>query len=247
MTRSKTFLATIGAAGLALGALSASAAAEEREFGWYVTLTGASDYMFRGISYTDENPTVNAYVEGTYGIAYLATWITNIDSGDYEPWEQDWYAGIRPVTGPISWDIAAWYYTYPAAKDASSLDYWEFRVGATATPITNLSVGVAGYWTPDQSSYAETNSVEGTIGYTLPAFGIFTPTVSGLYGWSGQTDSLASGTDFTGFAVEDYTYWNAGVKLAVEKFTFDFRYWDTSINDGLADERVVFSASITLP
>jgi hypothetical protein len=47
---------------------------------------------------------------------------------------------------------------------------------------------------------------------------------------------------------DDYTYWNAGLALSVEKFTFDFRYWDTNIqDDGLADERFVFTASITLP
>jgi hypothetical protein len=53
--------------------------------------------------------------------------------------------------------------------------------------------------------------------------------------------------------IDSYTYWNAGVALSVEKFTFDFRYWDTDFStgipsdDGLADERFVFTASVTLP
>ena len=47
---------------------------------------------------------------------------------------------------------------------------------------------------------------------------------------------------------DEYTYWNVGLALSVEKFTFDFRYWDTDIKeDGLADERFVFTTSITLP
>ena len=62
---------------------------------------------------------------------------------------------------------------------------------------------------------------------------------------------------FNGF--DSYTYWNAGVALAVEKLTFDFRYWDTdaagrrsrpacgSCISGYCDERFVFSATVALP
>ena len=47
---------------------------------------------------------------------------------------------------------------------------------------------------------------------------MFTPTVGGLVGY----------TDFDGASDQfDYTYWNAGLALAVDNLTFDFRYWDT--------------------
>ena len=39
----------------------------------------------------------------------------------------------------------------------------------------------------------------------------------------------------------------AGFTLAVEKFAFDFRYWDTNIDLGVYDERFVFAATVTLP
>ena len=71
-----------------------------------------------------------------------------------------------------------------------------------------------------------------------------------------EADAFATGVD-------DYTYWNLGVAVSVKKYTFDFRYWDTSIpgdalaNEyfeftdgteyGLANERFVFTASVTLP
>lgn len=250
MFRSTKLLGALGAAGLALGVISGSAAADDK-FSWYWTGTGASDYMFRGISFTDEDPTVNSYFEFAYdtssilGTAYLAFWTSNIDNGAYGPWEQDIYAGIRPVTGPISWDFAVWYYLYGArdGADSSDLDYFEFKAGASVTPITNLTVGVTGYYTPDQDlATPETGTIEGTAGYTLPAVGIFTPTVSGLIGYT----EAESGTGWF-LGEDDYTYWNAGLKLAVEKWVFDFRYWDTTIEDGLADERFVFSTSITLP
>ncbi len=53
---------------------------------------------------------------------------------------------------------------------------------------------------------------------------------------------------------DNYTYWNAGLILGVEKFVFDFRYWDTDLDstavdiyNGLDDARFVFSAKVTLP
>ena len=81
--------------------------------------------------------------------------------------------------------------------------------------------------------------------FGLPKLGIFSPTISGLVGHS------ESGTNVyypTGYWVgeDSYTYWNAGMKLAVDKFFMDFRYWDTTLDDGLADSRFVFSAGVNL-
>ena len=65
------------------------------------------------------------------------------------------------------------------------------------------------------------------------------------------TSSTSIGTD------DEYYYWNAGLTLAVENISFDFRYWDTNIDDdaaglicgspGLCDERFVFSVKVVVP
>ena len=258
LSSKKTLFGALGAASLAFCALSSPSAAEDREFGYAITLTGASDYIFRGISYTQEDPTVNSYIELSYGQAYLAFWTSNIDDhfGVYGPWEQDIYLGVRPVTGPINWDLAVWYYTYGAkgGLESTDIDYFEFKVGASVTPITNLTVGVNGYYTPLQennvtTASAETGTIEGSLAYTLPAVGIFTPTISGLYGHTETID----GPDGWFYGEDEYNFWNAGLKLAVDRWAFDFRYWDTD-NDGggdpalrgLVDERFVFSAAVNL-
>ena len=31
--------------------------------------------------------------------------------------EMDWYAGIKPVTGRITWDLGVIYYTYPNSSN----------------------------------------------------------------------------------------------------------------------------------
>jgi hypothetical protein len=280
MTLSNKVLGAVGAASLALGALSGSALADDK-FAYTWTVTGASDYIFRGLSYTQNDPTVNSYLELTYntggilGTAYLGLWTSNIDTADngLGPWEQDIYLGIRPVTGPINWDIATLWYIYgnkgegpggyfgfgPGTDSVWDTDYVEFKVAGTwNTPIKNLALGGTFYYTPNQGLASPENiSVEGTVAYTLPAVGIFTPTVSALIGHSSAEDNgryQDDPADQLGYwqGAMEYTYWNAGLKLAVEKFAFDFRYWDTDIpgdavGADFADERFVFTAAVTLP
>jgi len=251
----KTALKESAAAGIALmisfAATNSAAQAEDRKLGYAVTMTAASDYMFRGISYTDNDPTVNLYNEINYGIVYLAFWTSTIDYYPYGNWEQDVYLGFRPVTGPVSWDVSANYYMY-GNKDkgqfgsTSDIAYAEFKIGASVTPVNNLTLGALVWLTPDQG-YAATENVsyEATASYQLKQIGVFTPTVSGLIGYS------HSGTNEyypTGYWVgqQSYTYWNAGLKLDVEKFFMDFRYWDTTIDDPLASSRFVFSVGVNL-
>jgi uncharacterized protein (TIGR02001 family) len=248
MANIKSFLGAAGAAALASLAMSTAAFAdEERTFGYSITLSGTSDYIFRGLSFSEGKPAFQPFVEFTYGIAYLDFWGSNI-SGDYNPFELDIYAGIRPVTGPVNWDIGVLYYTYPDSKIAGDLDYVEFKVGATTSPLTNLTLGITGYITPDQANYGQTETVEGSISYTLPQFAMFTPTASGLIGYSNGDDGFSA----CACGKEDYTYWNAGVKLAVDKYFMDFRYWGTDINkpdatEQYAGDRFVFTAGVNLP
>jgi uncharacterized protein (TIGR02001 family) len=142
------------------------------------------------------------------------------------------------------------YYVYPW-DNPSDTNYVEFKLGAEFSPITNLTLKPVFWYQPDQDNVTEVYTIEGTAAYELPTVGIFTPTVSALIGYADGDDA-----DTFGLGKDSYTYWNAGLALAVEKFTFDFRYWDTDLNSdptdpdgyfGLDDERFVFTASVTLP
>ncbi len=79
--------------------------------------------------------------------------------------------------------------TYGAKGDLNvgDLDYVEFQVAASTSPVKNLTLGVKGYWTPEQSTHRLSRPRRPTrskalSAYTLPAVGIFTPTISGGYG-----------------------------------------------------------------
>jgi uncharacterized protein (TIGR02001 family) len=260
MAKIKNLLGAAGMAAIASLAMSTAALADDAgadapKFGYSITLTGTSDYIFRGISFNDELPAFQPYFEFTYGIGYLGFWFSNIEGVGFNPMEMDIVAGIRPVTGPVSWDLGVLYYTYPANVNGwSATDYVEFKIGASITPIKNLTLGVTGYWTPDQANYTQTETVEGSASYALPKFAIFDPTISALIGYS-----TGDGTSVFGNDRSDYTYWNVGLKLAVDKYFMDFRYWDTDLShadqagfygsglDTVADARFVFSAGVTLP
>ncbi len=251
----------------------APAQAESRQLTVSFTAGATSDYVFRGLSNNAEDPTVQGSIDIGYGIFYAGIWgsgasyagiaddttplatFTAAGKGS-GPQEFDFYAGVKPVWGPVTFDFATLYYAFPSQGGVRDADYWEFKAAASVTPITNLTLTVADYYSPDfQYEVGKVNTVEGTAAYTLPQFSIFTPTVSGTFGYQkGYDDDFV----YIGsiFGEEDYTYWNAGLALAVEKFTFDFRYWDTNLNDagnceGIEEfncsAKFVFSAKVTLP
>lgn len=261
MAESRKVAALCGAAGIALLALSGTALAEDK-LTWSATATGTSDYVFRGISQTDNDPTIQGSVGLGYGMFYAGVWASGLDFdaglNDAEM-EVDIYGGIKPTWGPLTFDFGVIYYAYPGENfigvAGPDLDYLEFKAGVSGSPFANATLGATVFYSDDY--FAETGqvwTVEGTAAYTLPTFGPFTPTISGLVGYQDSEDAAYVG--FNGF--DNYVYWNAGLALTVEKLTFDFRYWDTAdaenaVSSGLTcindycGERFVFSATLALP
>jgi uncharacterized protein (TIGR02001 family) len=251
----------LGGAALADGYSTKDAPPEEgRKFSYSVTIGGTSDYVFRGISQTNEDPAFQAAIDASYGIFYAGIWGSNVDFDPADSTEIDLYAGIKPVWGPVTFDLGVLYYWYPGADDsAAEIDYVEFKAGySLVSPwIKGLVSGTTLYWTPDNTGETgDVFTIESAAAYSLPSFGIFTPTISGAYG--SVYGEFNDGFTVGGGTEDEYKYWNVGLALAVEKFTFDFRYWDTDIDQvsagsgacvsqGLCDERFVFSAKVVLP
>ena len=229
-----------------IGGLALPAQAEELSLGGTATFT--TDYVFRGISQTMQNPAVQASIDASYGIFYAGMWGSNVDFGggpfgqDIANIEIDYYAGITPEWQGISFDIAALYYTYPGAYDpGTEFDYFELKTGASYTFGESFTVGVTNYWSPEffgETGDADALEVGGEYAFANKMFNFFTPSISGLVGWQW----IDEGTD--------YTYWNAGLTLGfMDNWSADIRYWDTDLSDagcgGLpnCDSRVVGTIS----
>ena len=159
-----------------------AAPSEGRKFSWSVTGTGTSDYVFRGLSLNNEDPAFQASIDVEYGIWYAGLWGSMVDGPGYEPVELNFYTGIKPVLGPVTFDFGVIYYFYPWADNSGDSDVVELKAAFDWSPVKNLTLTPAYYYVPDQSNADEASTIEGTLAYELPSVGVFTPTVSGLVG-----------------------------------------------------------------
>jgi uncharacterized protein (TIGR02001 family) len=189
-----------------------------------LTLTGSAtittDYMFRSISNTDQEPAVQPEFDLTYGMFYAYIWGSNTAFGDNI--EIDYGIGITPKWGNVTFNIAGLEYTYPGAN--SELDYFELKTGATwASGAWSLAVN--NYWSPDNfNTFGNSDAIEGTVGYTFSGklWNFFSPSISGTFGHQAYED-IAS----------DYNYWNAGLTLGfLDHWSADIRYYDTDYSQG---------------
>ena len=105
-------------------ALALPAHAQDKKLTLSGTAVLTTDYIFRGVSNTDENPAVQASFDAAYGIFYAGVWGSNTDFGDGI--ELDYYAGILPTWKNITFDIGGLYYTFPGFN---SIDYFELKTG----------------------------------------------------------------------------------------------------------------------
>jgi uncharacterized protein (TIGR02001 family) len=226
----------------------APTAQDGRTFEWSVNGGFMSDYVFRGISQSANDPSWFVGADASYGIFYAGVWSAKV-SQDVTAADQevDLYLGIKPKLGAATFDFGVIYYGYIGQDKAVSggvdSDYWEFKAGVSGDILPKLNVGVTYYYSPDDAfEVGPAHTIQGNIAYTLPKVWMFEPSVSGALGYKENTD-----LNF------DYTYWNAGVALAVEQLTLDFRYWgtDTDVYDlsgrNISDDRFVFTATIALP
>lgn len=263
MAESRSVVKFCGVAGIALLALTSGALAggslkdepaPEREFTYSFSVTGTSDYIFRGQTQTNGEPALQGALNIGYGIFYAGAWASSVDFGGEDGLglgndaqiEIDWYAGIKPTLGPATFDFGVLYYSYPGANDfAAEVDYVELKAGISGEIYKGLTGVGTVYYSPDY--YGETGSAwtfEGGLAYALPKVWIFDPTVSGTLGHT-EVEELTY----------DWYYWNAGISLAVEKITFDFRYWGSDISETIAPksgvfgagDRFVFSTTVALP
>ncbi len=173
-----------------------------------------TDYVFRGISQTNQKPAIQGSLDAAYGIFYVGAWASNVDLVDNNSIEIDWYGGIAPTLFGIDWDFGVLWYTYPGAN---GLDLVEIKTGGSYAFTDNFSLGV--------TNYAETDGnynvleVGGEYSFNT-IFNFFDPSVSGLAGffWSDRGG--------------DYTFWNVGLTLGfLENWAADVRYWDTDLSD----------------
>lgn len=229
--------------GMRRGSIKDAPKPEERRCKLSANIALTTEYVFRGYSQTAENPAVQGGFDATCGIFYVGVWASNLDFGgdflfggtgteDVANIEMDWYLGIKPVTGKITWDLGVIYYTYPGSIDPVGRDfnYVELKVGGSAEVWKDGTFGVTVFYSPDYT--LETGAVwtvETSFAQVLPKIGMFTPTFSALLGYQKGDDVFYNA--LVGNGDDSYLYWNVGLTLGFhDKWSLDFRYWDSNLS-----------------
>lgn len=244
-------------------------AVEEPKREWQLTynFSATSEYVFRGFSQSAERPAVQGGADLTYKWFYAGIWSSLIDFGkdgnfptlDVAHAEIDYYAGIKPVVGKVTFDIGVIYYTYPRARDgglfaSQELDYVEVKLGASGEVWKDGTLSVTAFYSPEYTNKTgDVWTFEGTLAQNLPKIRDITPSISGTLGY--QMGDTLRYISLVGNGSDDYLYWNVGLGLAFgDRFSLDFRYWDTNVSDTggfctgrvfQCDERFVATAKVT--
>ena len=191
------------------------------------TIYIGSDYLFRGISQTDNEAAIQAGLDYAHSSGFSAGLFTsNVNFKTRTRREQDAYIGYtKEFTNGIGLDLAAWYYGY---HNESTLNYPEYTIGVHYKWLT------AKYW--------YTNDYSGTGGeQSYYETGLSIPISDNL------NFALHLGhTDFDRRAgINDYTDYSASLSTSYKGFNLQLMASGTNENQfgSLEDERIVLTVS----
>jgi uncharacterized protein (TIGR02001 family) len=228
------------------------------EFSANVAIT--TDYKFRGISQTNNDPAIQGGFD--YGYLpysfYAGVWASSLEFGLGEPdnasTEMDFYGGFTgEVLNGIGWDVGALYYYYPGrdgGPGAADFDYYEIY-GSLSYDFGVASVTGGLNYSPDYFAESDTFLYYyGDVSVPLNVWGL---SVNGHVGYNDIDDTDA----FFGMGFGDsYTDYSVGVSKDIGAFNFDVSYVDTTLDDtdcfggpitgtdpDLCDGSVVFTVS----
>jgi uncharacterized protein (TIGR02001 family) len=186
-----------------------------------------TDYVFRGVSFTEEDPAIQASFDYAHPSgAYAGVWGSNWDSfGTESELELDYYLGYASALGPIGYDVSALYYTFPGAQDEGfELDYFEAHLGLSHTfdaiPL-GPTLSVAYNFSPDY------NGDDGNSHYVVGNLDFVLPAEIGLGFAVGRLD--VEGDSLSGFqGGYNFTHYQVNVSKTIQSFNFGLTYHDTS-------------------
>ena len=228
------------AAAMMGGALLAGGGAQAAETwmpeNFTASLTFTSDYVFRGISQTLEDPAGQFTGEWTPGGGpiYVGAFVSNIDFRDFTTnsrlatVEVDLLAGVRGEWSILKWDLGAIAYMYPGQKKNqptlnTNFNYMEGAL-KTSWDIFGLFSAVANiYVSPQYQTDAGTSVfMEGGVDYTAP----WDIALSARIGRQNIENN-------NNFGTPDYWTWSFGVsKEFFGRFVVGAAYYDTDISKG---------------
>jgi len=187
-----------------------------------VTITGASDYLFNGVSQTDEKPAIQGSIDWSNQHGwYVGSWASNVDFGEGTDAEIDYYGGFaNNLNSDFSYDIGLAHYTYVGGDNSSDYNYTEiyFSLAYQSTQIkawyTNDYAGTeAGHYIVALShSLKLTEQVDLTLQVDRS-----TSLDEDRFSWDANDDSYLHAKAELGFSWKDIAF-----TLSAEKTDLDY-------------------------
>src|SRR5688572_25575250 len=218
--------------------MGVSAALCANELSGYATVT--SDYVFRGVSRSNEDPTVQAGIDYLHESgAFAGLFAAHIESpanpfrADPGDVELDAYLGFSRAAGrDWVWDVSLLHYEFP---DFEGLDYSYQELAANLHYRDVLRLGAT---VSDDVRGSESSGWTSEIELRRPLGERF------------QLSGSLGRYEFERRDWQDYSYWDLGLSAVFEPVTLDLRYFDTSeeaetfAGPSLTRARVVGSVSV---
>ena len=227
----------------ALGLIATAGAAQAEVTG---TATIVSDYDFRGITQTGEQPALQLSIDYANESGwYIGTWGSNIDQfsdggTNTASTEVDVYTGFRGTAGDLGWDAGITYYTYSGASDLNFPEIY-------AKLSYNIVSG--GVYYSNAFGHKDAGSafyVYGDVG--IPAGPLTIGLHAGLSSGDGIEDIYGFGADENGEGAEDsYTDYGIGISYSASNITLGMKWVAVDAGDGGSDDRIILSVSTALP
>ncbi len=211
--------------------ISGIATAGEQPFSISANVAMTTDYVFRGVTQTSEDPALQGGFDINHESGfYVGTWGSNINYGGGDPahLEIDYYAGFaNELSNGLSYDLAYLYYTYPGVDGNLKYDFGEFKLGL-------------GYEMFSAEYYYANHSFGG--GGKAHYFSLDADFELGQ-GFSGGLH--VGRQNFDDATSVDYTDWSVSVGKSVMGVDLSLAYTDTDQDnaENIADGRVVFMIS----
>lgn len=187
------------------GSMSTALAESESPHAFSANLALTTNYMFRGVSQTNNGPAIQGgfdYEYSPYNL-YAGVWASNVDSAsdgyDGASMELDIYAGWSPSWRDADFDLGYLRYQYPKTGTSEN-NTDEFHLG--------VSYDVQGYFTPGYTAYYSDDFFGGgpawyhdlSVEVPLP----YDFTLAGHYGWNRFDDASGNYEDYSLGVSRDY-------------------------------------------
>jgi len=210
--------------------LTVAFADEKSDLGVSANVAMTSNYVWRGMSQSDDSPAIQGGFDLDYKGLYAGVWGSNVEFGSDSDanMELDTYAGYTNEIFGVGYDVGYLQYIYP--NDSKNLNFGEAYLGLSydfkvVEISAKYSLGVDTDHTDTADEWKPQDCIEGGVSVPLP--------------WDMSVDATV------GNYVHSGVYYLASVTKSVGQFDFSVAYTGINYDDSAKDDDANVVATVS--